>query len=319
MHERTNVMPRFALRAGLRVAAVAAVAALLVPATRPIAAVTLRPLSAGGGEEGTAAVAWSPDGRTIAAHHWYIAPPNSDIASFVFAFDVASGEPVTIRGLEALPHGTTPGLVMHPTWSPDGTRLGVSSDFQLWTVSVAESSAAQVSAVEARGPSWSPDGSRFVYAGTGGLWIVHAAGGASARLTTGFDADAVWSHDGTRIAFARMGDLMIVPATGGTPVPLTTGPEDDAEPTWSPDGSLVAFSALRGGRNDIWVVRTATGQLSQLTDDDAIDFSPDWSPDGSSIAFVSNRDGTQRIWIATDLSTSLVTTASWSGVKGLYR
>ena len=292
---------------------------LLAAASAPLHAVTLRPLGPRGTSDGTEAIAWSPDGTTIAAHHWSVGPPDFFITSFVFAYDVQSGAPVVIRGLSALPHSPDGGLVMHPTWSPDGTRLGVASDFHLWTVSVADSSAAQVSFDEARSPAWSPDGSRFVYAGVGGLWMVPANGGPSSRLTTGFDASPAWSRDGTRIAFARASDIWVMGANGGMPVPLTSGPDEDTQPSWSPDGALLAFASLRGGQNDIWVVRAATGQLSQLTNDAAVDFSPAWSPDGTAIAFISDRDGTQRIWIATDLTMVPVAPMTWSGVKARYR
>lgn len=306
-------------RAVARALACGLIFTFLAMASAPLHAVTLRPLGPRGTSEGTEAIAWSPDGTTIAAHHWFVGPPDYFITSFVFAYEVASGAPVVIRGLGALPHGPEPGLVMHPTWSPDGTHLGVSSDFRLWTVSVADSSATQVSFEEARSPAWSPDGARFVYAGTGGLWTVRASGGFSSRLTAGFDASPAWSHDGTRIAFARAGDIWLMAANGGTAAPVTSGPEPDAQPSWSPDGTLVAFASLRGGQNDIWVVRAATGQLSRLTNDAAVDFSPAWSPDGAAIAFISDRDGTQRIWIATDLGTVTVTPMTWSDMKSRYR
>lgn len=282
-------------------------------------AVTLRPVGPAGASSSIGAIVWSPDGTKIAGHREAVEPPDFDITASVFAYEVASGAPLVIRGLAALPHGADPALIMHPTWSPDGTRLGVSFNFELWTVSVADSSAAPVTFVEVRRPVWSPDGSRFVYAGLGGLWIVSASGGPSSRLTTGIDASPAWSHDGTQIAFARTGHVWVLPLDGGPARPLTSGPDDDAEPSWSPDGSFITFSSLRGGQNDVWVVRVATGSLSRLTNDAAIDFSPDWSPDGSSIAFISDRDGTQRIWIATDLSGVTVAPASWSSVKSRYR
>jgi Tol biopolymer transport system component len=279
-------------------------------------AMTLRPAGPAGVEEGIESLAWSPDGATIAAHRWRIAPPDFVVTAKVFAFDVASGDPVPVRGLAALPPAN---LVLTPSWSPDSHRLAVAADFRLWIVNVADSAAVQIGFEDARRPSWSPDGSQFVFAGTNGLWRLPAGGGVPVRLTTGLDASPTWSHDGTRIAFSRTGHLYTVPGSGGTPVPLTFGPDSDSEPSWSPDGALIAFSSNRGGRNDLWVVRTATGQLSQMTNDAAMDSSPEWSPDGTAIAFVSDRDGAQRVWIATDLSLVPVAPASWSSVKARYR
>jgi Tol biopolymer transport system component len=67
-------------------------------------------------------------------------------------------------------------------------------------------------------------------------------------------------------------------------------------PTWSPDGQYVAFSALAGGLTDIYTYDLGTGTLHKLTDDSYADLYPTWSPDGREIAFVTDR-------FSTDLST----------------
>src|SRR5207249_702460 len=64
-----------------------------------------------------------------------------------------------------------------------------------------------------------------------------------------------------------------------------------AEPTWSPDGRFLAYSADRKGNFDIWVQPVSGGDPVQVTKDSAHDWQPDWSPDGSQIAFRSERGG----------------------------
>ena len=60
-------------------------------------------------------------------------------------------------------------------------------------------------------------------------------------------------------------------------------------PTWSPDGSSIAFSALAGGFSDLAVLRLSDGTWRRLTTDAYADLQPAWSPDGRTIAFSTDR------------------------------
>jgi Tol biopolymer transport system component len=60
-------------------------------------------------------------------------------------------------------------------------------------------------------------------------------------------------------------------------------------PTWSPDGGRIAFSGMKGGVTDIYVIDLATGEVMPLTNDAYSDLQPSWSPDGSEIAFSTDR------------------------------
>ena len=73
------------------------------------------------------------------------------------------------------------------------------------------------------------------------------------------------------------------------PVPLTSYPGYEAYPSFSPDGSQVAFQWCTeepSANCDIYIKQIGVEPPSRLTTDPAEDFSPAWSPDGQFIAFL---------------------------------
>ncbi len=63
-----------------------------------------------------------------------------------------------------------------------------------------------------------------------------------------------------------------------------------SSPSWSPDGTDVAFSAMSvDGKSDLYVFDRQAGDLDRLTNDWYLDSDPAWSPDGRWIAFSSDR------------------------------
>jgi TolB protein len=63
-----------------------------------------------------------------------------------------------------------------------------------------------------------------------------------------------------------------------------------AAPSWSPDGSQIAFVSDREGEPDIWVMNSDGSKPVNVTQHEAKDHSPAWSPDGEWIAFASVRE-----------------------------
>jgi hypothetical protein len=63
-------------------------------------------------------------------------------------------------------------------------------------------------------------------------------------------------------------------------------------PTWSPDGRWIAFSAATAGRSDLFVYDLTTNTRRQLTNDAFADLQPAWSAESAQLAFVTDRGST---------------------------
>jgi len=68
-------------------------------------------------------------------------------------------------------------------------------------------------------------------------------------------------------------------------------------PRFSNDGNKIAFSIIRGGNTDVYVMDLRSRQITRLTNDPGIDTSPSFSPDGSQIVFTSDRSGSARLYV----------------------
>jgi len=99
-----------------------------------------------------------------------------------------------------------------------------------------------------------------------------------------------WSRDGLHLLFtanlenARRFDVYGIGIDGSGLVKVS---EDAREGTWSPDGTRMAFSAMRDGQLDIFVMNRDGSDVRRLTTTPDMDYAPVWSPDGGRIVFVS--------------------------------
>lgn len=104
-----------------------------------------------------------------------------------------------------------------------------------------------------------------------------------------------WSPDGQKFAFVVFveGDNEIAVLDVGTrEIERRIRVRDvDAlrDPAWSPDGRTLAFTGMRGGLADLYLVDIEGGTARQLTNDRHMDMQPAWSPDGRTLAFSTDR------------------------------
>ena len=84
----------------------------------------------------------------------------------------------------------------------------------------------------------------------------------------------------------------------GAPVNITRSPGYDNQPAFTPDGTAILFTSMRGGaQTDIYRYDIASGATARVTDTPEGEYSPTVTPDGAHISAIRvEADGTQRLW-----------------------
>jgi Tol biopolymer transport system component len=189
-----------------------------------------------------------------------------------------------------------------------------SGNLDIWTVNADGSGLVDLTADSPAidmDPAWSPDGTKIAFASNRGgtnfdLYVMNADGSGVTKITDSpfDDTDPAWSPDGSRIVFVSarsqnagdIGDspneIWVMNADGSSPKRLTFNRVLDDDPSFSPDGTRIAWAHFGGSTGfDIWVMSADGGGQAQLTYADGDDEQPSWSPDAQSILFSSQRDG----------------------------
>ena len=148
-------------------------------------------------------------------------------------------------------------------------------------------------------------GGKIVYAGVdpqdgqSDVYVVKADGSEKTNLTDDQafrkDLSPELSRDGSKIVFIRndveKGTRLIVARADGTALTDVTPTKfrigDISEPSWSPDGNQIVFSANADGNFELFTLDLRNGATARLTRTlyPVQNLDPAWSPTGQAIAF----------------------------------
>jgi TolB protein len=229
-----------------------------------------------------ARVSWFPDGRHLLVNA---------LDGRVFRVDGETGEEQEI----VMPlRGMTDAVV-----SPDGGSIAFSLSTgdsidgnEIWVVGVDGGTPRRLTAMPflQHDPQWSADGRSLYFLSSDStdtrqahdIWRVSVATRSTEQLTAGelYHFELALAADG-RLAFSsnRSGDYEIYVQQGRrAPVQLTQAPGLDGAPSWSPDGSRIAFHSTRGGALNVWVMNADGSAPVQLTHRSQGARDPVWSP-----------------------------------------
>jgi hypothetical protein len=156
-------------------------------------------------------------------------------------------------------------------------------------------------------PSLSPDGKWVVYGGDASGHQHIYLRGVGRRNAFDLTKDSLvdddqpaFSPDGERIAFRSSRDGGGIFVMGRTGEAVTRVTHVGYRPTWSPDGTQLAYAtenvALNPqngvGQSELWVADVNAGASQRISGEDAV--LPSWSPHGYRIAYTSRLGGSRQ-------------------------
>ncbi|HEX2270457.1 MAG TPA: S41 family peptidase [Pyrinomonadaceae bacterium] len=245
---------------------------------------------------------YSPQSRDFRSEKRY----GGGQANQLYIFDLKS------RNAKKITDG--PRATRDPMWVGDTIFFNSDRDghFNLYAYNVSSGRATQITTnrqYDVRWPS-SDNENQIVYELNGELQVLDTRSRKSTPITINVPDEGIarrpsrvqvgnliqtvgLSPKAERVLFAARGDIFTAPIEKGPTRNLTeTSGAMDKWPSWSPDGSQVAFISDMSGEEEIYIVpQDGSKPAEQITrGGSAMRYQPEWAPDGKRLAF-SDKDG----------------------------
>ena len=187
-----------------------------------------------------------------------------------------------------------------PNWTKDGrirfSRLYPDNRAESWVMNADGSGQSPVGMPQGKRIfSWSPDEQKMLYqkeGDTSKTYLSNADGSGEILLPF---RSGNWSADSKMIVHhakvaATNYDIFVYWVENAENRNITNHEAFDADPSFSPDGSKVAFASGRDGNAELYSINVDGSNLRRLTFDPKIDSHPAYSPDGTQLLFNSDRE-----------------------------
>jgi len=249
---------------------------------------------------------WSTDGTKLAyssLEYWLI--PG------LWIYDVYTEEKHTLKGIKNIDsYQWVNGSKLFIVQEEDDTQ-------KLWLVDPDVTNKSLLTTLSGENTRflWQPNGNRILYtsneSGNYDVWIMDSDGSGKKQLTSTpedeYAMGIAFSPDGNKIVYASRNTVdrtnlssfegffttvwtMDVDGTNKTKLALSKNMY--IYPSWSPDGTKIAFECRNdSGRPDVVVMNADGSDEAILTANISGGESPQWSPKGDQIVFVSSKDG----------------------------